>query len=241
MEKTVFITGSGKRLGKELAIKFAEKGWNVGLHYNNSEENAEKTQKIIENLGVKTSLVQFDLKKTDEIKRGLQQAYDNLGTIDILINNASLYTQRITIDNTEIDDWNMVMDTNLRAVFYCSKLFAERAKENSRIINIGCLSSLEVWKNRIAYNLSKAGVLKLTELLARELAPKIAVNAINPGSLKLKEEPLLDDTDTQLSKIPMERYGTADDIFEAAYFFSTCTNYITGQYLNIDGGNHLVK
>ncbi len=238
---TIFITGSGKRLGRALAIKFAEKGWNIGLHYNTSKEGAENTQKLIDKMGVKSSLVQFDLKDANQIKRGFEETYDNLGEIKVLVNNSAVYPKRAKISETRIEDWDEVMDTNLRAVFICSKLFAERAKDNSRIINLACLSSLEIWRNRIPYNISKSGVLKLSQVLARELAPKISVNAINPGAIFIEGEPAIGDTDVLLEKIPMGRYGKVEDIFDAAYFFATCSPYITGQYLNVDGGNHLVK
>lgn len=239
--KTVFITGSGRNLGKGLAIKFAEKGWNIALHYNTSKDSAEQTLKLIQSKNVKASLVHFDLKCTKDIQKGFDEIYDYHGNIDVLINNSAVYPNRAKLTNTSIDDWDEVMDTNLRSVFYCSKLFAEKSKDDGRIINIACLSSLEVWRNRIAYNVSKTGVLKLTEVLARELAPNISVNAINPGAIYIEGEASTAIPEVQLERIPMGRFGKIEDIFDAAYFFATCSKYITGQYLNVDGGNHLVK
>ncbi len=239
--KTVFITGSGRRLGRALAIKFAEKGWDIALHYNTSKESAESTYNLIKKLGVNVSLVQFDLLDANQIKRGFEETFASHKNISVLINNSAIYPKRARLYDTSVEDWDRVIDTNLRSIFISSKLFAERAKENSRIINIGCLSSIEVWRNRIPYNISKSGVLKLTEVLARELAPKITVNAINPGAIYIEGEPAISESEVQLEKIPMGRYGKIEDIFEVAHFFATCTSYITGQYINVDGGNHLVK
>ncbi len=235
---TVFITGSGRRLGAGLALKFAEKGWNVALHYNSSKEKARETYRKVLEFGVKSCLVNSDVSDYKELENSFLDAADIIGLPDVLINNAGVFPKRKSIRELSLDEWDTTLNINLRGEFYASKIFAEKSK-SGRIINISSVGGLEVWKNRIPYNVSKAGVIQLTKSLARSLAPDFSVNCICPGTIKIIGEAAADESEISTEKIPMKRIGTVDDIFDAAYFFASCSKYITGQILTVDGGYSL--
>lgn len=235
--KSVLITGSGRRLGKSLAFQFAKKGWNIIIHYNNSKNEAEETQKEILNLGVKCNIFQADISNIYEVEKIFSEAFKEFGVPDVLINNAGVFPPQNNIFNITPEDVEKALNINTKSILFICKEFAKVAKKDSRIINIHSLGALEIWKNRIEYNLSKSAALTLTKSIARELAPNISVNAINPGYVEL-EEVASDSTKNSVETIPMKRYANEYDIFDAVYFFATCSNYITAQYLNIDGGYH---
>ena len=238
--KWVLITGSGKRLGKELAIRFAEKKYNIILHYNSSKKDALATLTRLKEIGIDTLLVQGNL----EIKKDIDSIFYHLKqegiTPDILVNNAAIYPTSKSLANTELDLWDSTLNINLRSTFYMSKLFSIEGKNGSKIVNIASLGAFHIWKERIPYNVSKAGVIQLTKALARELTPKIAVNSVSPGTILIANDEPSEPIQLNEKHIPFGRYGKPDDVFEAVYFFSTCSNFITGQNICVDGGFGLI-
>lgn len=237
----VFITGSARRIGRALAIGFAKKGWDIVLHYNDSENRAILTFEEIKALGVDSIAVKADIRSEMELQNAFKKAVDYFGTIDVLVNNAGIFPEIRTLDEIDLLLWDDVMNTNCRSQYLSSRLFARQAKPGSRIVNISSLGAYQLWKGRLAYNVSKAGVILLTKALARELAPDISVNAICPGAIYLPDDPSIVDTALiPLEKIPMKRYGSTQDIFDAVWFFSTASSYITGQDIVIDGAYSLV-
>ena len=236
----VLITGSGKRIGRGLAISFAEKGWDVIIHYNTSEEKAKETENHIKNLGVKAVIVKADIRNYQEIKDAFESGVKEVGMPDVLVNNAGIYPPPTQLKDISDRMWDDTLNINLRGEYYFSKIFSVKAKEG-RIINFSSLGGLEVWKHRIPYNVSKAGVIQLTKALAKELAPNFSVNCICPGTIEIPEEPPIEKTKINVDKIPMNRYGNVNDIFDAVYFFSNCSKFITGQVLCVDGGYHIAR
>jgi pteridine reductase len=234
-ENTVLITGSGKRLGKELATFFAEKKWNIVLHSYHSFENVEKIQNELKKFNIKTYAIKFNLENIQEIENGFQQINKEFIFPNVLINNAAIYPPKYAVEDISQEIWDNIINLNLRSQFFTSKEFSKYCRPNSRIINIASLGAFFIWKNRLPYNVAKAGLIQLNKALAKELAPKISVNAISPGIIELADE-ASEQNPNLVDKIPFARYATARDIFDAAYFFATCTNYITGQNLIIDGG-----
>lgn len=239
---TILITGSGRRIGRALAIKFAEKKYDVIVHYNNSKEKAFDTVKEIQLLGCKAVAVKADVRNESEIISAFEQGMDKLGMPEILVNNAGIFPEAKPLQDISLGLWDDTMNTNLRSEFLFAKIFAKYAGKGSKIINIASLGGIEIWKNRIPYNVSKSAVIQLTKALARELAPDISVNCINPGAILIEDD--ISKTDTTLidiNKIPMKRFGSVQDIFDAVYFFATASSYITGQVLTVDGGYHLSR
>lgn len=232
MGKNVLITGAGHRLGGALARKFAEKGYNVLVHYNSSKAKAIATAEACRSYGVKAIPVKADISKPEEMREIFRELVGMMGNLDLLINNAGVFPDRMPLADVSIEQWDNTMNTNLRSVFLTSREFIKYANPGARIINIASIGGQEVWKQRTMYNVSKAGVLQLTKALANELAPVISVNSVSPVAIEFPEE----ETNVKLppiEKIPMGRYGTSDDVFDCVYFFATCSHYITGQNLNV--------
>ncbi len=230
----VLITGSGRRLGKGLAAKFAECGWEIGIHYNNSAKGALEFSEELSKKGINTILLHADLRNEQEISNMFDLLKEKSWIPNVLINNSGMFPAKKSISQLKADLWDEVMDINLKSIFLTSKLFAEIADQNAKIINIASIGGIEVWDGRIPYNVSKAGLIKLTEVLSRELAPNISVNCVSPGTLLIDDEPAIEKL-ISIDKIPAKRYGKVQDIFEAVWFFANCTNYITGNHIIVDG------
>jgi 3-oxoacyl-[acyl-carrier protein] reductase len=169
MSKKIFISGSGRRIGRGLAINFAKMGWDVAIHYNSSEVKALETKRTIDNLGVNCIAVKADVCNYKEFDRAFTQAVDYMGVPDVFINNSGIFPAKQSLENSSIEIWDNTLNTNLRSEFYGAKLFATIASKGAKIINVGSLGGLEIWKSRIPYNVSKAGVIQLTKALALEL------------------------------------------------------------------------
>ncbi|PKL81322.1 MAG: hypothetical protein CVV25_00860 [Ignavibacteriae bacterium HGW-Ignavibacteriae-4] len=232
----VFITGAGRRIGKSLAINFAIKGWDVAINYNSSEKSALETADICRTYGVKANVYKADVSIKEEIVRAFDKSIEELGLPDVLVNNAGVFPERTKI--VEIDE-SMIDNTfgiNLKGEFFTSQYFSQLAKPNSRIINIASLGAFEIWKGRLPYHISKSALIQMTRALAVELAPNISVNSVSPGAIEVKDDPAKDSSLISVDKIPMKRYGTPEDIFDAVYFFATTTSYITAQNITVDGG-----
>ncbi|MCX7879834.1 MAG: SDR family oxidoreductase [Ignavibacteria bacterium] len=237
----ILITGSGRRIGKGLAIEFARKGWDVIFHYNKTQQGVEDARKFIEkNFTSKTYQFSLDLRQIQDISKTFEKAFKEFGVPDVLVNNAGIFPDKKEVGEIDEQLWDETLAINLKSYFFVSKIFSEYAKIGARIINIGSLGGIETWKGRVPYNISKAGVIQLTKSLAKELAPKIAVNCVSPGTILIPDEPnQIDSPLIPLTRIPMQRYGTIFDVFDAVYFFATCSNFITGQVIFVDGGYHL--
>lgn len=236
------ITGSGRRIGRALAIEFAKKGWDIAVHYGHSREMAIDTAKTIEKFGRESIVVQADVKSKQELSIAFDQVRKKLGTPDLLINNAAIFPKATKLNDISEQLWHEVLDTNLTSGYLASQLYAEmirKKKMRGRIVNFASLGAFNIWHNRLPYHVSKAGVIQLTKGLARDLAPDIAVNSISPGIIDIPGEPAADSSGVPAEKIPMKRHGEIRDVFDAAYFFATCSMYITGQNLMIDGGQNL--
>lgn len=245
MTRTVFITGSGRRIGRALAIAFAARKWNVAIHYGHSHSEAEATLAAVREHGVDAELFKADVSNRDEIQSAVYAAAERFGAIDVLVNNAGVYPKATPATDLGEAEWRAVMETNLYGEFFAAQAAAVSMLkrggdgEAGRIVNISSLGAFQIWKDRVAYNVSKAAVVQLTRSLARALAPRIAVNSVAPGAIEIPLEPAgrLVDAD----RIPMRRHGNVDDIFNAVWFFADSSTYVTGQTLIVDGGLHIAQ
>ena len=246
MSRTVFVTGAGRRIGRALAIGFAARGWNVAVHYGSSKEGAEETVRQARSHGVDAATFAADVREQEEIRGAIFAASERFGTIDVLVNNAGVYPAATPVTELTDDAWRAVIETNLYGEFYAAQAAAEvmlartESGEAGRIVNISSLGAFQIWKNRVAYNVSKAAVVQLTRALARSLAPRITVNSVAPGAIEIRDEPAAG-TLLDASRIPMARYGTVDDIFNAVWFFADSSTYVTGQTLLVDGGLNIAQ
>ena len=236
--KTALISGGAARIGAQIVRTLHENGYKVIIHCHQSEEIA---QKLCRELNFKRNnsaqVVVADLGDNEAIKKLTQ----TIKSLDLLVNNASVFYPTST-ENSTIEDWDKIININLRAPFFLVRgLSKVLAVNQGSIVNIIDIHSERPLKKFSIYNISKAGLEMLTKTLAKELAPDIRVNGISPGSI------LWPQNESQLSnkekmmmidRIPLKRQGSPNDISEAVLFLAN-SKYITGQVINIDGGRTL--
>ena len=241
MNKTVFITGAAKRIGKEIALSFKELGWNIIIHYNSSKEDALNLAKEINNANKNTAItVQGNLDVKEDVNAIIKEVLDAFPSIDLLINNASTFYPT-PIDDISEEHWEKLVGSNLKGPLFLIQGLKQKLKESKgSIINITDTNLSKGVANYSIYSAAKAGLESITKGLARELAPEIKVNAIAPGAML--EPPDVTWTEEQKNKviesIPLKRMGSEKDIAEAVNFLAH-SQYITGQIIKVDGGRSL--
>ena len=241
MNKTILITGAAKRIGKEMALSFFNKGWDIVIHYNGSKEEAEAlADKMNSERSNSAMIAQANLDNADEVTKLVDKTLSKNSRIDALINNASTFYPT-PIGTFSKESWNALMGSNLKAPLFLIQAFHKELEKNKGfIINITDINVDKALVNHSIYLAAKSGLQTLTKSLAKELAPSIRVNAIAPGAIL--EPPNVEWTTEQKNNIiyavPMKRMGTEKDIVDAAIYLSEA-EYVTGQILNIDGGKSL--
>lgn len=238
MKEAVLITGSAIRLGKAIALGFAKKGYDIALHYNSSQEQAESTEAEIKELGVTCQLFKFDLANTKELEKNIEEVFNTFPDLNILVNSASAYIQA-DIGNTKIEDYEKLFDVNLKAPFFLSKYFAEKCKKGN-IINIIDNKISFNQNSYAAYLLTKKNLAELTKLSALEFAPNIRVNGVSPGVIMPASSRSEEYMNYRINGIPLKMKGEEDNITEA--IFSLIDNkFMTGQIITVDGGESLMN
>ena len=241
MKKRILITGAAKRIGKEMALSFFNKGWDIVIHYNSSKEEAEAlADQMNSERNNSAMLVQANLDNANEVEMLVEKILSKNGSIDALINNASTFYPT-PIGTFSEENWNALMGSNLKApLFLIQSFYKELEKNKGFIINVTDINVDRALVNHSIYLAAKSGLQTLTKSLAKELAPNIRVNAIAPGAIL--EPPNTDWTAEEknniVNAVPLERMGTEKDIVDAAIYLSEA-EYVTGQILNIDGGKSL--
>ena len=229
--KTVLITGAAKRIGRGIALRLFREGYRVAIHYETSEKEAQAT--AAECGGA--PLFRANLEKVDEIRRMFGEVEERLGTLYGLVNNAARFRRKDPLEITEAD-WDFIHGVNLKATFFCCQQGALLMKKAGagRIVNISSLGGILAWAEYAHYCSSKAGVIMLTRVLAKALAPEITVNSVAPGViLSSGQEPRVEQ---MIAATPAGRMGTVDEVAEAVLYFLNASNFITGQVLAVDGG-----
>ena len=241
MSKTILITGAAKRIGREIALSFFNKGWDIVIHYNSSKNDA---QVLADEMNAQRDdsaiIAQANLDNADEIIKLAHQTLSKNNRIDALVNNASTFYPTPIGDFSE-DDWNSLMGSNLKAPLFLMQSFSKELKKNKGfIINITDINVDKALINHSIYLAAKSGLQTLTQALAKELAPDIRVNAIAPGVIlePPNTEWTIEQKNNIINSVPLGRMGTEKDIADAAIFLSEA-EYVTGQILNIDGGKSL--
>ncbi|MBE6682007.1 MAG: SDR family oxidoreductase [Ruminococcaceae bacterium] len=240
--KNVLITGATGGIGSAIAFAFAKNGYNIALHTNSkpheAQENADSLSKAY---GIKAFAVMADISNENDVKNMFETLEKDFGKIDVLVNNAGISLVSMLCDTTA-EDWDRVMDVNLKGAFLCSKCAIDNMVHNKwgRIINVS-----SVWGNagascEVAYSASKAGLVGFTKALAKELAPSgLTVNAVSPGLIDTKMNSHLSDDDIKAlcDEIPVGRMGTPEEVANAVLFLaSEGASYITAQNITVDGG-----
>ena len=241
MNKTILITGAAQRIGKELALSFFNKGWDIIIHFNSSKVEAENlADKMNSERSNSAMIVQANLDNPDEITKLVKRTLSKNSRIDALINNASTFYPT-PIGTFSEENWNALMGSNLKAPLFLIQSFHKELEKNQGfIINITDINVDKALTNHSIYLAAKSGLQTLTKSLAKELAPNVRVNAIAPGAIL--EPPNTQWTTEQknniIQAVPMKKMGTEKDIVDAAIYLSEA-KYVTGQILNIDGGKSL--
>ena len=237
--KNILITGGATRIGKEIALHFSKKGWNVAIHYFQSYSKAKNLKKIIEKNSVKVALIKADLKNTDQVEKIILIAKKKLGKIDCLINNAALF-ESDDILNFTTKSWNDHLNINLLAPAILIKQFAKQAskKSISNIINIIDQRVFKLTSVFLSYTLSKSALYTLTKTMAMRLGPNIKVNGIAPGpTIKSKRQSIKHFNKQAKSTLLKKSVGTKDICDTVEFLIKN--NSITGQIIAVDSGQNL--
>lgn len=238
--KTILITGSSRGIGKEIALKFAKEGYRVMLNSAHDEARLCETRKLCENLGA-TALSYFgNIGDPVFVTNMIQDIEKKFGAIDCLVNNAGISYIGLLTDMS-IEDWNMIMNTNLNSVFYCCRQVIPSMvkRQSGSILNISSVWGEVGASCEVAYSASKGAINAFTKALAKELAPShINVNAISCGVIDTDMNRCFteEERNTLKEEIPAGRFGSCKEVGELAYSLATATPYLTGQIVRLDGG-----
>lgn len=242
MEKqTALITGASRGIGRAIALRLADAGYNVAINYHGNQEKAEAVRRECEEKGVKAILCQCNVADHDAVKIMVEQVMASFGRIDVLVNNAGITEDGLLLRMSE-EAFDRVIDVNLKGCFNCTQAVSAvmLRQKYGRIINMASVVGLSGNAGQANYAASKAGVIALTKTVAKELASRgITANAIAPGFIESDMSGALSEKTqkTILSQIPMKRFGKPEDVAKLACFLAgEDSAYITGQVLSIDGG-----
>ncbi|MBD85486.1 MAG: 3-oxoacyl-[acyl-carrier-protein] reductase [Chloroflexi bacterium] len=239
--KKALVTGASRGIGKAIAIRLATEGVSVGVNYNASEQEAAKVVDEIQSLGGKAIILKGSVADSLEVQSLIQAAEDELGGLDILVNNAGITKDNLIMRLPE-EDWDQVIDTNLKGAFLCTKaaLRSMVRQRSGRIINMSSVVAITGNAGQSNYTAAKAGLIGFTKTVAKEVASRgITVNAIAPGFI---ETQMVDAISSQLQqkileRIPLGYFGTPEDVAGVvAFLASEDARYVTGQVIGIDGG-----
>ena len=239
--KTAIVTGSGRGLGKSIALKLAELGANIVLNDIVTSDAIDATAEEFKKAGYKIAVTKGDVRNADDVKAMISVAVEQFGSVDILVNNAGITRDKPMAMMSE-EDWDTVMDINLKGAFLCTKAAAKQMikQRYGRIVNIASVAGRYGNKGQANYSASKAGLIGLTKTTAKEFAARgVTCNAVAPGIIQSKMTDVLPDDvkNKYLENIPLGRFGTPEDVAGVvAFLASDDSSYVTGQVIDIDGG-----
>ena len=235
------VTGASRGIGAAIACRLAQEGAKVGVNYHSSRDAAVSVVDDIISRGGEALLVEGDVSQDESAEAAVKQVFDRWHRVDILVNNAGINRDRLLLRMSP-KDWDQVLDVNLRGAFLCTKYaMTHMVKQRSgRVVNISSVVGVSGNPGQANYAAAKAGLIGFTKAVAREVASRnVTVNAVAPGFIAtgMVEELSQETQQKILGRIPMGRFGTAEDVGEAVLFLcGESSGYITGQVLTIDGG-----
>jgi pteridine reductase len=241
MYKNVLITGAARRIGATCARLLHGKGCNVVLHYNSSAEQAmQLCDELNDERANSAVAIRADLLNPHEVEALADEARGTWDGLDVLVNNASLFYPQ-AMGQVKESDWDALINSNLKAPFFLIQALAPAlAKRRGCVVNIADIHGEKGLPGFPVYSISKAGVLAMTKILAKELAPEIRVNAVAPGAILWPEHEIGESQKIEiLQRVALRRCGQAEDVAKAVSFLIADADYITGQTLAVDGGRTL--
>lgn len=239
--RTALVTGASRGIGRAIALRLAAEGADVAVNFAGSAAKAEEVKNAIIEMGRKAIAIQADVKDASSVAGMVEEVKKTFGRIDILVNNAGV-TRDGLLMRMKDEDWETVIDTNLRGVFQCTKAVSKimMKQRYGRIVNMASVVGLVGNAGQANYAASKAGVIGFSKSVARELASRgITVNMVAPGCIDTDMTAVLPDKvrEAMLADIPLARVGKPEDVANAvAFLVSDEAAYITGQVINVDGG-----
>lgn len=241
--KTALITGAACRLGRASALALAQAGADVAITFKESAREARETVVDLSGFGVRAFALRCDVTDEGSVRAMMKDAGRELGRIDILVNNAARY-ETVEFEKITLRQWDAIFASNTRGPFLVAREALKWMRRNrpkpahaeGKIINMGSLGGIRPWATHAHYCSSKAALHMLTKVMAKALAPEIAVNAVAPGMIDLGESAAAAFMRRMARQTPMQRNGHAEEIAQAVLFFATAPQFITGQILAVDGG-----
>lgn len=239
--KAALVTGASRGIGRAIALRLASEGAKVAINFAGNQKAAEEVKSEIEANGGEAILVQANVADPVAVEAMFAKVVEAFGTVDILVNNAGITRDGLLLRMKD-EDFEAVIDTNLKGVFYCTKAAAKlmMKKRSGRIVNMSSVVGLIGNAGQTNYAASKAGVLGFSKSAAKELAARgITVNMVAPGFIDTDMTAVLADKvkEAMVKEIPLRRMGRPEDVANAVLFLvSDCSSYITGQVINVDGG-----
>ncbi|HCQ5684946.1 TPA: elongation factor P 5-aminopentanone reductase [Clostridioides difficile] len=240
-KKTVLITGGARGIGKAMSKAFAKEGYNVLVNFNKSENEAKELYTILNEKNFSVKLFKADISNREDVEDMVDYCIKEFGGLDVLVNNAGVSQDKLFTDITD-EDWDNMMNINLKGSFYCSQVALKYmiSEKKGNIINISSIWGISGASCEVHYSITKAGIIGMTKALAKEVGPSnIRVNSIAPGVINTdmlsgyNEE----DIDVLVEETPLMRLGTPEDIANCAIFLaSDKSNFITGQVISPNGG-----
>lgn len=236
--RRALVTGGAVRVGKAISLALGRAGYHVGVHYRTSQGDAAATVRDLKRMGGKAHAFRADLAEPAQISSMFEEVDQQLGGIDLLVNNAAVFPRQDAL-NTSADEWDAVFRINTRATFLCAQEAARRMAPGASVVNIADTGADEAWPSFVPYVASKAAVVSLTRGLARAWAPDIRVNAVAPGPVLLPDGASAEsDEHLAANRTVLRRLGTPEDVAGAVLFLDRAS-YVTGEILRVDGGHHL--
>ncbi len=236
MKKVALVTGGDRGIGRAISLALAKKGYAIAINYRKNKDKAEETMKMIEEMGGKAMIVKFDVRKRDEVREGVKRIIDEFGRIDVLVNNAGILGKNSKFEEIDDDDWDNVLNTNLKGAFIVTQEVTKYMKKG-KIVNIASIAGRNGGTVGVHYAASKAGIIGLTFALASQLAPNILVNGVAPGPVDT--ELLSEEKKRELSKLtPLGRIARPEEIAHAVIFLIE-NDYVNGTIIDINGGRYM--
>ena len=230
------ITGGAKRLGWHSAMALADAGADVAITFRRSAREAQSAVIDLSSRGVRAFAISCDVTDEKSIKAAVRDAVRELGGLDILVNNAANY-ETVEFEKISVKQWDAIFASNTRGPYLVTRESLKWLRQRKgKIINMGSLGGVLPWPSHAHYCSSKAALHMLTKVMAKALAPEIAVNAVAPGMIDLGEAAAKPFMRRMAKQTPMRRNGTGDEIATAVRFFANAPHFITGQILIVDGG-----
>jgi 3-oxoacyl-[acyl-carrier protein] reductase len=240
--EVAWVTGSSTGIGRAVALKLAEHGYDVAVHYNRSEAKAKEVAQRVEALGRDALLLRGDVADAEDVKRMARELDERFGSLGVLVNNAGSIVERATLEETAEELWDRTVGVNLKSAYLCSRaaLPLMRRRGRGRIVNISSIAA-KAGGGSVAYAAAKGGVESLTRAMAKELAPEgILVNAVSPGRVTTPFHDRFSSPESRKEKaksIPLGREGSAEEVAGVvAFLASPDANYLVGEVVAVNGG-----